>query len=325
MSGTNRDEEVRLTSGDPALTTTDYMNRRQPPSSLWSSLQLVLALVGIFVIVRSCVGLARSWFTSRPDNIQPSGPAGRLLDRQNLGHRQPGWAMDEKHGHAGAATPAAVVSHVGRPHVNFKENEPRKSPATGPIDTGLKAVPDIMARSFARRPPAPPLTPPEPSTNIFSPYDRPRSRHSFIHQPNPDYTSTSAPSSPPPATPKRRTYSKTMPIGIPTPQNSSLGASAEPLFATADGTNFSPSSYPPTSPLLPPAPPGTQHSPQEEDGRDVHVKGEIISSLDHEGAGWTRHTRVYGGGVCLACAAAGNHEGGFYGKNVTPEEMRYGI
>jgi len=53
----------------------------------------------------------------------------------------------------------------------------------------------------------------------------------------------------------------------------------------------------------------------------IKVQGEIISVTDGHGAGWQRHTRVYGGGVCLACAASGR-EGGFYGDNVHPEEKR---
>jgi hypothetical protein len=77
--------------------------------------------------------------------------------------------------------------------------------------------------------------------------------------------------------------------------------------------------------VLPPAPPGFFGA--DEDGtkamREIDVRGEIISVVDGDGAGWTRHTRVYGGGVCLACAASGgNHGGGFYGATVRPEEMR---
>jgi hypothetical protein len=56
----------------------------------------------------------------------------------------------------------------------------------------------------------------------------------------------------------------------------------------------------------------------------IDMQGEIVSMLNSDGAGWTRHTRVYGGGVCLACAAAGREhgDGGFYGATVRPEEMR---
>lgn len=45
--------------------------------------------------------------------------------------------------------------------------------------------------------------------------------------------------------------------------------------------------------------------------------------MDDSGAGWKRHTRVYGGGVCLAClASGGNHGGGFYGENVPLDQRR---
>ena len=69
-------------------------------------------------------------------------------------------------------------------------------------------------------------------------------------------------------------------------------------------------SFPTTNPFLPPAPPGHEGYPLPEKG--VEVQGEVISVTDGYGTGWTRHTRVYGGGVCLACAASGG-EGGFYG------------
>lgn len=102
------------------------------------------------------------------------------------------------------------------------------------------------------------------------------------------------------------------------------------------------SSYPPTSPLLPPPPPTTAHEafdpavimfpgPARDGGIRVvppHRHGElapsstqVTSSSHHPGASWSRHTRVYGGGVCLACAAAAG-DGGFYGDSVRPEDKR---
>jgi hypothetical protein len=51
------------------------------------------------------------------------------------------------------------------------------------------------------------------------------------------------------------------------------------------------------------------------------VQGEIISVVDDAGHGWKRHTRVYGGGVCLACLASGG-QGGFYGDRVPLEDRR---
>lgn len=178
---------------------------------------------------------------------------------------------------------------------------------------------------LTRMPPAPPLTPPELSSTIFSASGQQSTDiGSFIDQPNPDYLSVSEPepmSSITTPAPRRSSYDVTQPISIPTPQESSLSVreASSPEQAT------SPSSYPPSSPLLPPPPPGDERMATEDDRprHNVDVKGEIISVLDEGGTGWSRHTRVYGGGACLACAASGDgHEGGFYGATVTPEEMR---
>lgn len=63
------------------------------------------------------------------------------------------------------------------------------------------------------------------------------------------------------------------------------------------------------------------------DTAGVGVTGEILSLLDDTtGQGWTRHTRVYGGGVCLACLAAESSgdggDGGEYGDSVPMEDRR---
>lgn len=83
----------------------------------------------------------------------------------------------------------------------------------------------------------------------------------------------------------------------------------------------SPSSFPPTAYLLPGPPPN--FASDASFGSSIDLQGEIISVMDDKGAGWKRHTRVYGGGVCLACATAGDDgQGGFYGSNVRPEEKQ---
>ncbi|KAM0809204.1 hypothetical protein AB5N19_09547 [Seiridium cardinale] len=175
----------------------------------------------------------------------------------------------------------------------------------------------------ARPPLPPPLTPPTLSTKTLSLEDRRLSSalsmtgdldSNFFSQPNPDYTSSSSSSSAvtqphdSPATPKRRSYTKTLPLGPPQPVS----------WLEEDGsvTAFSPSSFPSSSPTLPMAPHNSFHD------HAIDVKGEIISVLDDSGAGWKRHTRVYGGGVCLACMASADGEGGFYGDRVRPEEKR---
>jgi hypothetical protein len=306
----------RLNQGN--LTADDYMNRPPPPTSAWSRLQFVLALFGVLVLVRFCFDRCRSWFVSSSGDPISSGPVGRPFGHRGQGGQSPGWAMDDKHGPG-----------LSQAHADLKDIElPRKlAPA---IDQARLASADVLARTFMNRPPpAPPLTPPELSTAVFDFTHRPRSRPSFIHQPNPDYsdsasTSVSQGGANSQAAPKRRSYTKTLPIGIPTPQTSILGQDSAGTMGETKMA-FSPSSYPPSSPILPPAPPGSQTAeyPERRGGiQKIDVHGETISVLDREGAGWTRHTRVYGGGVCLACVAAGNREGGFYGANVTPEEMR---
>ena len=100
------------------------------------------------------------------------------------------------------------------------------------------------------------------------------------------------------------------------------------------GTTFSPSSYPPSSPLLPPPPP-VNDAPSEYvfvggpggpgvflEEREIDIHDEIISVMDEEGHGWKRHTRVYGGnGACLACLSS-EDQGGFYGDKVPLADRR---
>ncbi len=218
--------------------------------------------------------------------------------------------------------------------------------------------------SFSRPPPPPPLTPPMLS-GAFFPFEERRPSYaasippaldtSFIHQPNPEYGASSSsadiPTSASPKSgtasfPRRRSYTKSIPIGIPIAEGS---PSRDPQGWKAIPTNpFSPSSYPPTSPLLPPPPPGQFELPapatppsappeykfvggpggpgvflsQQE---EIDLQGEIISVLDDAGHGWKRHTRVYGGGTCLACVAAAGQDGamgGFYGDRVPLEDRR---
>ncbi|KAH8896489.1 hypothetical protein GQ53DRAFT_743634 [Thozetella sp. PMI_491] len=209
---------------------------------------------------------------------------------------------------------------------------------------------DLSAAS-RRLPPPPPITPPALTMGSFTFQDRrpsyavsipPQLDTSFVHQPNPDYfgSSTSADmtsSSPKSATSspgtRRRSYNKSVPIGIPNTLSASSQGSS---LALTSADTFSPASYPPTSPLLPPPPPGHEfgYDPLEYAFDDpnappvvgasgeIDLQGEIISVMDGSGRGWKRHTRVYGGGVCLACVASGGQHGGFYGDKVPPEQRR---
>lgn len=59
-------------------------------------------------------------------------------------------------------------------------------------------------------------------------------------------------------------------------------------------------------------------------GAAAHHAEEEESSSSGRGGGWRRHTRVYGGGICLACATVGGRGGvgGYYGARVRPEDKR---
>ncbi|KAI1129056.1 hypothetical protein F5Y10DRAFT_161931 [Nemania abortiva] len=110
--------------------------------------------------------------------------------------------------------------------------------------------------------------------------------------------------------PLRKSYTKVLPLD-PLQPSSSIEAETEDTLST-----FAPSSFPSSSPILPLAP----HAAL--DSREIDVTGEIVSVMDDSGVGWKRHTRVYGGGVCLACMASGGNHGGFYGENVPLDQRR---
>ncbi|TRX90321.1 hypothetical protein FHL15_008866 [Xylaria flabelliformis] len=189
----------------------------------------------------------------------------------------------------------------------------------------LEADADDSQNIKARPPPPMPLTPSAPSTTFFSFQDR---RLSVSASTNGDYDPTltqggnsdinsaesttivpnvraSSPIS------MRRSYTKIFPLD---PLQPTSSKETEMEHASSA---FAPSSFPSSSPILPLAP----HAALE--SKEIDVSGEIVSVMDDSGAGWKRHTRVYGGGVCLAClASGGNHGGGFYGENVPLDQRR---
>lgn len=290
-----------------ATSTRNYLNNL-PPSL--AALQTGLALFAVVVIARFCVVRLYLWLRQVGGAERPILPTSRShiasAPHPQLLPPRPIWTMDEKDMTPPATQEDLVPQDKSSKGKKLVINPNWQNPA---LLGGGNALP---MQVMSRPPPAPPLTPPELSTAVFTFDDRPRpGEDSFIHQPNPDYMSSTTgailpPRSASPSIARRRSYNKTLPIGVPTSQGTSDAADL----------TFSPSSYPPTSPLLPPAPPNAG-------AKGIDVQGEIIGVLDAEGAGWTRHTRVYGGGVCLACAASGgNHGGGFYGATVRPEEMR---
>ncbi|KAK7737852.1 hypothetical protein SLS62_011427, partial [Diatrype stigma] len=219
-----------------------------------------------------------------------------------------------------------------------------------PVSSPWHARKDGRREAVYRPPPPPPLTPLTPPTLTRGnfPFENRRLSGavsvvgdldvSFFDQPNPDYMSSSENSSStaldttqtttPAATPRRKSYTRTLPINSPPRVFTDVGGEVSDQHAPPPPPplSFSPSSFPSSSPILPLAPHVSfEQQQQQQPKQEIDVKGEIISLTDDSGAGWKRHTRVYGGGVCLACMASGGvgqHGGGFYGENVRPEDRR---
>ncbi|KAM0250917.1 hypothetical protein ACHAQJ_008412 [Trichoderma viride] len=292
--------------------------KAQPPS--WESVRTGLSVFALFIIARYCVQSIYRWLrpAARRNTTTSSPTNSLLLQRQYKPHLGP---MDDEKSIQGVndqqedmrTAAAAATTTTTTTTISPMDRHPHWRSAGGAS----------LPRPFiSRLPPAPPLTPPELSTAVFTLDEQSPTSQSFIHQPNPDYMSstsatafhTGGPDSA--SIPRRRSYTRTFPIGV----SVSHSPQAQSPEAESVDSAFSPSSYPPSVGLLPPAPPSGLDLDTDDHGhRNVNVQGEIISVLDREGAGWSRHTRVYGGGACLACAASG---GGFYGATVTPEEMR---
>ncbi|OAA39396.1 hypothetical protein NOR_06234 [Metarhizium rileyi] len=312
---TNREQTP--TSG--SLTMAHYLKAQQPTLE---RIRTGLALFAVFVIVRFllqrlyALTRGRERLASQSANRDISPVPSYLQDP-----RRPAWHFD------GKTVTGSFLDNMN--HKDVVARDDRDTAATNrlAIEPNRNPRAEALSRQFiSRLPPAPPLTPPGRSSAVFNlAPGQPHAVDSFMHQPNPDYLSSTSsvipqPDADSPITPRRRSYHKTLPIGIPTPQQS--------FKADQDTTNpttaFSPRSYPPTIPHLPPPPPGADEALGDGQAqRRINMQGEIISVLDNEGAGWTRHTRVYGGGTCLACGVlGGKHGGGFYGATVTPEEIR---
>ncbi|KAI1747277.1 hypothetical protein F4782DRAFT_444995 [Xylaria castorea] len=202
------------------------------------------------------------------------------------------------------------------------KNGQERTEEPGTLEPDTDDLPDLKAR-----PPTPmPLTPPVLSTTFFSFQDRRLSVSASINGDfdpsltregnsdinSPESTTTIVPNiralSP---ISMRKSYTKILPLD-PLQPTCSKEAGMENTSSA-----FAPSSFPSSNPILPLAP----HAALE--SKEIDVSGEIVSVTDDSGAGWKRHTRVYGGGVCLAClASGGNHGGGIYGENVPLDQRR---
>lgn len=312
---------LRLTPTGAPHPTRDYLKAQPPACSTPGASLIALAL---FIVV--CLSVRQ--FYSRRRSSRSSTAACSLITytSENVdtdsAEQGSGPFVDEQVREEEKAGDASTM--VAMKNERLRVTDSRVAQRTSPLAINPqwnKSMDDSPLGLMSRPPPAPPLTPPELSTSVFTFTRGAHDQDSFMHQPNPDYmsstespTSQNSPSSPPGA--RRTSYTRLIHSGP------SITQSSSPTEQDSGDVSLS-TSYPPTTSLLPPAPPGLQEAEDESrQTRQIEVQGEIISVLDGEGAGWTRHTRVYGGGVCLACAASGgNHGGGFYGANVSPEEM----
>lgn len=300
------------TTSTTSASTYDYLNSLSPSLA---DVRTGLAVFALVIIARFCAVQVYTWLRRIRGAEQPSlslpSPVSSSPRPNQLHNNPPYWTMDNKE----------YRSSPSGKEVNLPASRklPNKTLSINPKwpGTAIGGGGETSRHFISRPPPAPPLTPPELSTTIFTFDDRPQpgEDNSFMRQPNPDYLSStssilSANTASPSSVPRRRSYNRTLPIGVPIPSLSQAQGTSD----VAD-ESFAPSSYPPGSPLPPPA-------PLAAGAKEIDVRGEVVGVLDAEGAGWTRHTRVYGGGVCLACAASGGDHGGFYGATVRPEDMR---
>ncbi|KAI0192499.1 hypothetical protein F4808DRAFT_442850 [Astrocystis sublimbata] len=190
----------------------------------------------------------------------------------------------------------------------------------------LRAGTDDLQDFDSWHSPMMPLTPTVPSSTAFSLQDR---RSSVAASTNGDYdpaltrdekSHTDSPEAKTASVPNARTSS---PIAMRQSYSNTLSVDPPHFQSAAEsGTGelhspLAPSSFPSSSPILPLAPHASLES------RETDVSGEHVMVTHDSGADWKRHTRVYGGGVCLAClASGGDHGGGFYGENVPLDQRR---
>lgn len=322
------------------------------PRVIYSLLFTALGFVFIFTL-RSVIG-RRKRYIRRPGTL-PTSLVSAALDQQRL------WLSEKSRGVSSNSIAMSANHPPERPPLktdfqaqlahDATSEDGSKVDSDGTKEDCVAVSSPWHAREYGRGeaiyrpPPPPPLTPLTPATLTRGnfPFENRRLSGavsvvgdldpSFFDQPNPDYMSSSDNSSStaldttqtttPAATPRRKSYTKVLPIN--SPRVITDRGEIPDQYAPPPPLSFSPSSFP-SSPILPLAPHVSfeQHQ-QQPPKQEIDVKGEIISLTDDSGASWKRHTRVYGGGVCMACMASGGdnqHGGGFYGENVRPEDRR---
>jgi hypothetical protein len=292
-------------------------------------LTLAAAFVGFIALLTLAVSLSRDYKTSsRPVLVDvralPTTGKQPCLSKQSRGCNAGRVIMS-------VSRPSEIPPFKSRGNLNEESFNSSRSLSQRPSSREkLREQPDVMKgdagemQNFKSRPSLP-LTPPGLSTAFFSFQDRRLSVAAssngdfdprLAHGPNSDLSSSESTMSlvhdaqvPSPIS-LRKSYTKAHPHD-PIQSSSPIGTGSEDSSSA-----FSPSSFPSSHPILPLAP----HAALE--SKEMDVTGEIVSVLDDSGADWKRHTRVFGGGVCLACMAAGGNDGGFYGDNVPLDQRR---
>ncbi|KAI1362578.1 hypothetical protein F5Y08DRAFT_270766 [Xylaria arbuscula] len=297
-----------------------------PPEGAQFLLTLAAAIVGPIAVLAFIVSYSRKYkTTSRPllFTIRSTRTPGTLPSQQS---REVDLLRVIMSPSRKSAMPSLETHRTLETNVLGGEHEESRAPSGRQRyweDSGtLKARAEERRNPKTRPSPAMPLTPPDASTTVFTFQDRRLSIAASTHNDfdpaltssdmySPESTTslvpdvgTSSPVSP------QKIYTRISPLD-PLQPSSSAETHLEESLST-----FAPSSFPSSSPILPLAPHAALHL-QEND-----VTDDMISVTDDLGADWKRHTRVYGGGVCLACLASGGHDGGFYGENVPLDQRR---
>ncbi|KAI1162857.1 hypothetical protein F5B18DRAFT_362642 [Nemania serpens] len=254
---------------------------------------------------------AREWF-DLPKHSREANTVGVIMSVNRKSEITPFWA----HG-----TPEEDRVGSRRDLSQSSSNRQKYQEELGTPKANTDELQNFKAQPLKLMPP----TPPALSTTFFTLQDRRLSVAASTHgdfDPTLTYGTNSDSNSPesmmttiPSAKASspislRKSYTKAFPLD---PHQLSFAAEAG---ADDAPLAFAPSSFPSSSPILPLAP----HAALE--SMEMDVAGGLDSAMDDSGDGWRRHTRVYGGGVCLACMASGDSHGGFYGENVPMDQRR---
>ncbi|KAK3388369.1 hypothetical protein B0T20DRAFT_104119 [Sordaria brevicollis] len=201
-----------------------------------------------------------------------------------------------------------------QPHMSQARRQYLSSDGSQTRGDGLHGMPfEERKLRFTKPPPPPPLTPPTLDKVAANFHDSRRIDGTsppqnlsriLLDQPNLDYighpSSVATPdSSPSNATtiPRRTSYTKIVPVGIPTPSSSSSSSSATTVTSLS---GFRPSSHRQSSPSFPSPPQvpdgyqfvgghmGHRSSDRGQDPEGIEVHGKILTVTDENSDGWRR-------------------------------------